>query len=170
MLMVKKTSQKKLNDSVKTGISFGLTSGTITTLGLMMGLFSGTHDKLIVIGGILTIAFADAFSDALGIHVSEESRSTSTTKSVWTATITTFLTKVLFSLTFLIPILLFNLTFAVWFNIAYGLIVIALISYKIAVLEKESPAKAIFEHLFITIMVLAVTFAIGHVINLFYGS
>ena len=32
-----------MRESVKTGISFGLTSGVITTLGLMVGLHSGTH-------------------------------------------------------------------------------------------------------------------------------
>ena len=32
-----------MKESLKTGISFGLTSGVITTLGLMVGLHSGTH-------------------------------------------------------------------------------------------------------------------------------
>jgi len=49
-----------LRHSVETGLSFGLTSGIITTLGLMVGLHSGTHSRLVVIGGILTIAIADA--------------------------------------------------------------------------------------------------------------
>ena len=59
-----------MNRAVKTGISFGITSGIITTLGLMVGLANGTGSRLIVIGGILIIAIADSFSDALGIHVS----------------------------------------------------------------------------------------------------
>ena len=62
-----------MKDSLRTGICFGLTSAVITTLGLMVGLHSGTHSRLVVLGGILTIAIADAFSDALGIHMSEES-------------------------------------------------------------------------------------------------
>ncbi|HID20408.1 MAG TPA: hypothetical protein EYP28_05685, partial [Methanophagales archaeon] len=62
-----------MKHSLKIGFSFGLTSAIITTLGLMVGLHSGTHSKLVVIGGVLTIAIADAFSDALGIHISEES-------------------------------------------------------------------------------------------------
>ena len=65
-----------MEHSFRVGMSFGLTSGIITTLGLIVGLHSGTHSKLAVIGGILTIAMADAFSDALGIHVSEESEAT----------------------------------------------------------------------------------------------
>ena len=62
-----------MKHSLKVGFSFGLTSGIITTLGLMVGLNYGTSSKLAVIGGILTIAIADASSDALGIHISEES-------------------------------------------------------------------------------------------------
>ena len=58
--------------SIKKGLGFGLTSGIITTLGMMVGLHSSTHSDKVVIGGILIIAVADAMSDALGIHISEE--------------------------------------------------------------------------------------------------
>ena len=56
-----------MKDSLCTGISFGLTSAVITKLGLMVGLPSGTHSKVVLLAGILTIAIADAFSDVLGI-------------------------------------------------------------------------------------------------------
>jgi len=72
-----------VKDSLRIGLSFGLTSAVITTLGLMVGLHSGTHSKVVVLGGILTIAIADAFSDALGIHVSEESEHATTAKHIW---------------------------------------------------------------------------------------
>jgi hypothetical protein len=58
--------------SLRTGLSFGLTSGIITTLGLMVGLHAFSGSKLVVVGGILTIAIADACSDALDIHLAEE--------------------------------------------------------------------------------------------------
>jgi amino acid transporter len=45
-----------MKHQLKTGLSFGLTSAIITTLGLMIGLISGTESKIVVIGGILTIA------------------------------------------------------------------------------------------------------------------
>ena len=45
-----------MKDSLCTGISFGLTSAVITKLGLMVGLHSGTHSKIVVLAGILTIA------------------------------------------------------------------------------------------------------------------
>jgi hypothetical protein len=70
-----------------------MTSAVITTLGLMVGLHSGTHSRVVVLGGILTIAIADAFSDALGIHVSEESENVHSVRQIWGATIATFLSK-----------------------------------------------------------------------------
>ena len=52
-----------MHHSIQVGLSFGLTSGIITTLGLMVGLASGTNSRLAVIGGVATIAVADALSD-----------------------------------------------------------------------------------------------------------
>ena len=75
-----------MKHSLKVGFSFGLTSGIITTLGLLTGLDSSTNSKLVVIGGVLTIAIADAFSDVLGIHISEESENKHTSREIWEST------------------------------------------------------------------------------------
>ena len=95
------------------GVSFGLTSGAITTLGLMVGLHSETRSAAIVFGGILTIAVADAFSDALGIHISEEGENQHSPAEVWRSTIATFLTKFVLVMSFLIPILILPLSAAI---------------------------------------------------------
>ena len=108
--------------SLKTGVSFGLTSGIITTLGLMVGLHSGTQSKAVVLGGILTIAIADALSDALGIHISEEAENTHTHTEIWIATAATFLSKFIFALTFLIPVIILPLTTAIIVSIIWGIL------------------------------------------------
>ena len=100
------------NSAIK-GVSFGLTSGIITTLGMMVGLDSGTHSRVVVIGGILTIAIADAFSDALGMHISEESNKKNLDRDVWFSTLDTFISKLLFALSFLIPVLTMELNTAI---------------------------------------------------------
>ena len=82
-----------MKSSIRKGFSFGLTSGIITTLGLIVGLNSGTHSTILVIGGICIIAIADGMSDALGIHVSEESENIHSTKEIWESTISTFISK-----------------------------------------------------------------------------
>ncbi len=102
-----------MKHSLKVGLSFGLTSGIITTIGLMVGLHSGTHSKLAVIGGILTIAIADAFSDALGIHIAKEFESKHSAREIWEATLSTLFFKFAFSLTFIIPVLIFDPSTAV---------------------------------------------------------
>ena len=156
---------RKLKHSITVGFNFGVTSGIITTLGLMIGLNSGTGSKLIVIGGILTIAIADAFSDALGIHVSEESENKHTHKEIWVATIATFLTKVIFTLSFLIPVLLFKLSVAIVISVVWGLLILTILSYKMAKEQKVKPWGVIFEHLFIALLVIAITYQIGHWIS-----
>ncbi|MBU1126803.1 MAG: VIT1/CCC1 transporter family protein [Patescibacteria group bacterium] len=154
-----------MKNSIKTGFSFGLTSGIITTLGLMVGLYSGTQSKLVVIGGILTIAVADAFSDALGIHVSQESQDRYSKKEVWAATITTFFSKAVFAMTFIIPILFMGLGKAVLVGAIWGLLVLSLFSFTIAKRQDESPAKVIAEHLVIGLLVILITYVLGDLIT-----
>lgn len=154
-----------MKHSITTGFSFGLTSGVITTLGLLVGLNSGTHSKMVVIGGILTIAIADAFSDALGIHISEESEGKHSSSEIWIATISTFLSKFLFASSFLIPVFFLPLYQSVFLSIAYGIILIIVFSYILARVQRESPAKVVFEHLIIVFFVILFAHLIGDFIN-----
>ena len=146
-----------MRHSLKTGFSFGLTSGIITTLGLMVGLNSGTHSKLAVIGGVLTIAIADAFSDALGIHVSEESENRHNSREIWESTVSTFLTKFVFASTFIVPVLVFELSAAIIASIVWGIALLGIFSFFIAREQKANPWKVIAEHLLIALAVIAIT-------------
>ena len=150
-----------MRHSLKVGLSFGLTSATITTLGLMVGLYSGTHSKLVVLGGIITIAVADAFSDALGIHISEESENKYTTKEIWESTISTFLFKFTFAMTFIVPVLLFPLATAIIVSIVWGLFLLGIFSLYMAREQKAKPWKVISEHILIALIVIAVTYYVG---------
>lgn len=157
-----------MNHSIKVGLSFGLTSGIITTLGLLVGLSASTESKLVVIGGILTIAIADAMSDALGIHVSEESEGHHTLKEIWMATLSTFLAKFIFSLTFLIPVLLFDLQTATIISSIYGLVLLGSFSYYLAKRQNGRVFHTIFEHLIIAILVIVITYFVGHFIRQYF--
>ena len=156
-----------MKDSLRTGATFGLTSGTITTLGLMVGLNSGTHSRKVVIGGILTIAVADSFSDALGIHISEEAENVHTTKQIWMTTAATFFSKFFFALTFLLPILFLNLPDAIMASIIWGGALLAILSYFMAKHQGEKPWKVILEHLLIMAVVINLTYLVGNQIASF---
>ncbi len=156
-----------MEKSIKTGISFGLTSGTITTIGLMTGLFSGTHSKSVVIGGLITIAIADSMSDALGIHISQESNKLPK-KAVFKSTFSSFFAKLFYTLTFIIPLLLFSLEQAIIISIVYGMCILSLLSYYISKENKESSFYVIFEHLIIALIVIFLTYFIGKLIPILF--
>jgi VIT1/CCC1 family predicted Fe2+/Mn2+ transporter len=150
-----------MRGSLRKGISFGLTSAVITTLGLMVGLHSGTHSKIVVLAGILTIAIADAFSDALGIHVSEEAENRHTVKEIWGATIATFMAKFLFAMSFIAPVLFLCLSDAIIVSLIWGMSILVLLSYGIAKSQGKSSWKIISEHLIIALIVIAITHWVG---------
>ena len=150
-----------MKKSIKRGFGFGITSGIITTLGLMIGLYAITNSRLAVLGGIITIAIADALSDALGIHVSEEYAGASK-KQVWHSTFSTFGFKFLTAIVFIIPVLLMSLKQAVLMNIRIGIILLAISSLMIAKNKKQKwPVKIFIEHLSIAILVILVTYFLG---------
>jgi len=158
-----------MKHSLRVGFSFGLTSGIITTLGLMVGLNSSTNSRLVVVGGILTIAIADAFSDSMGIHVSQESANRHTVKEVWESTLFTFLCKFVFSAIFIVPVLLLELKAAIIISVIIGLYLLFLISLDLARKQNIKPWKVIGEHLTIAIVVIVLTHYIGYWISLIFG-
>jgi len=160
-----------MNHPFKIGFTFGLTSGIITTLGLMVGLHSGTHSSLAVIGGVLTIAIADAFSDALGIHISQESEYHHTAREIWESTLSTFLSKFFFALTFLVPIFLFpnSLNNAIYVSVGWGLLALGFLSFQVTKYKKEKAWKVVLEHLVIAIVVIIITHYAGDLIALTFN-
>ncbi len=151
--------------SIKTGLSFGLTSGIITTLGLIVGLNAGTHETAIVLGGIITIAIADAFSDALGIHMSEEAENRHTESEIWMTTFSTFFFKFIFAMSFAVPVLLLELSLAVVVSVIWGLSLICLISFFIAKESGKNIWEVVGEHLAISILVIILTQIVGQWIS-----
>ena len=147
--------------SWKTGLSFGLTSGVITTLGLMVGLHAGTHSRAVVLGGILTIAVADALSDAMGIHLAEESKNSGPASHVWEATLATFAAKFVIAGTFVVPVLTRPLDQAVVISIVWGLFLLTALSFYVARAQAISPWKVIGEHLLIALCVVVITHVVG---------
>lgn len=158
-----------MKHSVRVGFSFGLTSGVITTLGLIVGLHSSTHSKVVVIGGILLIAIADALSDATGIHISEESENRHSAREIWESMTCTFFSKFAFALTFILPVLLLELPVAVVVCVVWGLSVLAILSAYIARQQRAKPHRVILEHLAIAIAVVVITHWIGDWVATFPG-
>ncbi len=153
-----------MKKSIKKGFGFGLTSGVITTLGMIVGLNSSTNSALAVIAGIIVISVADAMSDGLGMHISEEAARKKCDKHVWESTFSTFFFKFIFALSFIIPFIFFSLSTAIYISIFWGLLLLSLFSIYLAKQEKIKPYKVVSEHLIIAIAVIIITNYIGKLV------
>ena len=147
--------------SIKKGFGFGLSSGVITTLGMMVGLSASTQSKIAVTGGIIAIAIADAFSDAVGIHISEESENHHSTRDIWEATISTLVSKFFFAISFLIPLLLFEFSVAIFVSIFWGMLLVVVFSWYLAIQQGVKPYRVVLEHMTIVILVIFITHYTG---------
>ena len=158
---------------ITTALSFGITSGVITALGMIIGLDAATSSKLAVIAGIVVVAVADGLSDATAIHIAEESeieegKTKHTHKEVWLTTIFTFIFECSVRLTFTVPILLLPLNQAVWVCIGWGLLILTVLNFYTAKIKNESPLYLICGHLSLVLFVMAVSFLLGKLLSFFF--
>ncbi len=122
-----------------------------------------------VLGGILVIAVADAMSDALGIHLAEESDPDSDHQQVWAATLWTFVTKFVFALSFAVPLLLLPLTSAVAASVVWGMFVIVVLSILLARTHGDPVWQTVLEHLGIAMLVVVLSHLIGRWVGSTFG-
>ena len=144
------------NKGARSGVYFGATSGVITTVGLIAGLYAGTESVVAVLGGILVIAVADAMSDALGMHIAQEADPESTSEHIWAATFATFFTKFVVAITFAVQVMWLPLQTAVIVSMCWGLVIIALLSFFLARGQQNAVLPVVLEHMGIAIAVIVI--------------
>ncbi len=160
---------RRYSHQLITGISFGLTSGVITSLGMIVGLYSATLSRLAVVSGIMIMAIADGLADAAGLHISEESelekgKGKHTSKEVWLTTLFTFLSVIGFISTFAVPILIFPLKTAIFVAVGWGVLLLVLLNLYIARIKKQAPLRLIAEHILLALFVIVVSNGAGNLI------
>lgn len=142
--------------------SFGATSAVTSSLALLIGLNSLSVSKLGIIGALLVIAFADNIADSLGLHIYAESKSRGHTKL---DTMTNYFTRAGITLIPVIFVVALSMPDAIAASIIFGLIIIAALSYLIAISHKLDPVRTVAEHLVITVLVMLASQLIGSSIN-----
>ncbi len=153
-----------MEESLKSGFAFGITTGVITTLGLIVGLNSGTHSSLAVLGGIISIAISDGLAEAAGMHISKESENKGR-KYVWQSTLATLAAKGITTLSFAIPVLLLKLSDAVILDVIWGLLLIVGLSYALPGAKNTPKAKDIAQHLLFAFAVIVAAYFMGLWVN-----
>ncbi len=112
---------------------------------------------------------ADALSDAMGIHVSEEGEGVHTGREVWTSTLATFVSKLAVALTFAVPVLLLPLGTATVAAVVWGAALLAILSVVTARDQGVSPPRLVVEHLGLALLVVAGSYLVGLAIDAVLG-
>jgi VIT1/CCC1 family predicted Fe2+/Mn2+ transporter len=74
---------------------------------------------------------------------------------------TPFLSKFVFALTFIMPILLFEFLTAIVVSVIWGLSLLSIFSLYIARERRVKPWKVIMEHLLVALVVIVITHYVG---------
>lgn len=158
---------RDISDKTK-NFAFGITSGVMTTLGVIIGVWFGTKDRLSVLSGIFSIAAADSFSDAMAMYTEEKMEYGSSEATSLKKAMLTFLSKSIISLTFVIPFILFsdnNLKFAVMADFLWGSFLISIFAVQIAAIEYSSTLKKILKQIFLAIIIIILALIGGKVVK-----
>ena len=142
-------------------ISFGGTAAIVTSMGVIVGLNAATAQKSSIIGSLLIIALADNLTDSLGVHVYQESERLAE-REAFRTTVANFATRLLVSLSF-VALVMFLPTpaAAIGASLAWGLLLLAALSYRLAKARKVDPKAEICKHSGVALAVIVLSGAIG---------
>jgi hypothetical protein len=148
--------------------SFGATSSTVTSLGIIFGLLTSVNPKASIIGSLLVIAVADNIADSLGIHIYRESTKTKK-ENTKMFTISNFITRLGITLTFVVLLAFLPIAYAAASCMAIGLGILIFLSYLIGVQCQTSTLREILIHLGIAIPVIIISHFLGQLIFSIFG-
>lgn len=159
--MNKNTDNNKNNQNnppfrqTKHGKMFGLISGSITTLGIMTGLWKSHSDIWIIIAAIISVALSDSFSDGLGMYFSQ--RTEKEKKDAIIIGFQTTIYKMVITLSYVIPFLVTDVYTAIWVNVLWASCLISYASYQIE--------ENIIHNLMIALCVVAISYFGGMLVH-----
>jgi VIT1/CCC1 family predicted Fe2+/Mn2+ transporter len=120
-----------------------------------VGVSSATGDQLAVVAAIVAIAVADSCSDAFGMYMAKVSERGVARKQAIRYALGTLAGKAFLPLTFLVPLLVLPLEAAVWVNLVWGALALALLSAEQAIVEQCSIARRIARNLGLALVIVA---------------
>jgi len=141
-------------------VSFGATAAIVTSMALIVGLDAATASRNAIVGSLLIIAIADNLTDALGVHVYQESERLAP-REAFRTTVTNFLARLLASLSFIGLMLLVPLPLAIRVAIAWGLGLLAVLSLWLARARGVAAVPEIAKHCAVAVAVIAFSRFIG---------
>lgn len=145
-------------------ISYGGTAAVVTSMALISGLITADATRPVIVSAILIAAIADNLTDSLSIHIYQESEQLDK-QSALTGTIANFFTRLLFGVSFIPFVELLPLQYIARAAIVWGMLLLATLTYLVALERKIKPLPEVLKHLVVAFAVITVSAMIGHWIH-----
>jgi len=150
-------------------ISFGAPAAIVTSTGVIVGLRTATMGKAAIAGSLLILALADNLTDSLGLHIYQESERPPPREAFLT-TVANFFTRLLLASSFVALVLIVPSPRMAYVAIAWGLTLLAGLSFAIARLREVSAASEIIKHCAVALAVIALSQLTGLAIRVWLGE
>lgn len=143
--------------------SFGTAAAIVAGMALVTGLDAAALSKPAIISSLLIVALADNLTDSLSMHIYQESELLEPHQA-FAATLSNFGARLAVSLSFVALVALLPIAVAVLVSLAWGLVLLAALSWLIARHRKVNALVEVAKHVVVAVAVVATSKAIGHLI------
>ena len=144
-----------------TRISFGSTAALVTNMALVTGMDAIGASRPTIVTALLIAALADNLTDALSIHIYQESERLEP-REAFVGTLSNFAARLTVSLTFVSLVVLLPAAVVVPASIIWGTLLLTVLTYLLARERKVSVAAEIGKHLLSAAAVLVISRGIAH--------
>jgi len=141
--------------------SYGASAAVVTSTALITGLSAANTTRTVILTALLIAALADNLTDALSVHIFQESEQLDQTDA-FTGTVTNFFTRLLLCISFAPAVAWFPVAHVAEGAILWGAVLLAILTYLVARERKVSPALEVVKHLMTASAVIAMSMLIGH--------
>jgi VIT1/CCC1 family predicted Fe2+/Mn2+ transporter len=145
-------------------LSFGSTAAIVTSMALILGLDAATATKSTIVSGLLIVALADNLTDALSMHVYEESHRRLAPREAFLATASNFVARLAVSLAFVLLVIVLPVGSAIVTSLALGLGLLVILTWALARERKGSLVAELFKHIAGALVVLLLARGVGTLI------
>jgi hypothetical protein len=147
-----------------TRISFGGTAAIATSMALIVGLDAANAGRTVIVSALLIAAVADNLTDSLSVHMYQESERLEQ-KDAFVGTVANFVTRFFVCLSFVLIVALLRGPAAVIGGIAWGMSLLAALSWLLARHRNVSATAEVAKHLAVALVIILVSKSIGHWIS-----
>jgi len=140
--------------------SYGSTAAIVTSVGLIVGFGAASVTRAAVLSGLLIIALADNLTDALSIHIYQESEGLER-RAAFRATVTNFVARLIVASSFVAVVVAVPARAAPVVATAWGLLLLGVLTFVLSRTRKVSPWREITKHLVIAVVVVVASRLLG---------